>query len=132
MSIHISREIDEALGDGWVRRRLTGFADDLHFRWRFWEAGGCVAATQEMQVVLDVLQTLQFTVSDAKTVAMLRVAGGHSAQMRRRTLCKQDGQLCVKAGSRLIPYVSTHVYLGAKISYARYEDLNVQHRLLAA
>ena len=132
VSVYLLRSLDLVLREGWSKQHAVGFADDLHFRWRFDDVAGLHAALNEAGTVLSKLQQLRLKISVDKTVCLLRADGVQAPHaLRKITRQTKKGKMLRLNQDWELPLKKTHIYLGACISYENYEKQNMQHRLQA-
>ena len=77
------------------------------------------------------LEDMGFTLSRDKTVCLLKAEGVQVPHLMRkitRKRLKPKGTLLILDSRWTLPLQSSHVYVGAIISYGQYEQLNAQHR----
>ena len=132
ISYVIVHKIEAALGSGWCREHLVGFADDIHLRWEFTEAAQLHDALSQADQVLSLLESLGLTLNKEKSVCLLKIAGSQAPSLHRKLSRKteQGRQLHISERWQL-PWKAQHVYLGACISYGSFELENAQHRAKA-
>ena len=131
---------------GWVLRKLevgkslaeanTTYADDFIFNWVI---DGLPAADKAYQAVRSILRTLHehgLQVSGDKTVILLELKGKHSKKALKKYIVKTNRGRCLRfcyadqcVGLRI---VQSHIYLGVCISYKRFEQESVNHRMKIA
>ena len=131
LSVYLLHVFDGQLGMQWCREHLVGFADDVHFRWEFQDSAGLLQARQEAGSALSMLEDMGFTLCRDKTVCLLKAEGVQVPHLMRkitRKRLKPKGTLLILDSRWTLPLQSSHVYLGAIISYGQYEQLNAQHR----
>ena len=130
--IYVTHVMEQRLGHQWCKPHLIGFADDNLYRWSFEQLSDVQAAIREASIILQTLGELGLQVSKDKTVVLFKLAGSQSEACRRKVVCKIDGKVHLRLHPDLaIPIKAQHTYLGAIISFGRYEDLNADHRCQA-
>ena len=133
---------------GWLLRRLeetglvpvskagTVFADDAHFAWLIKTGSQLEAAYSGVRAVLNHLAAYNLKVSIDKTVMLVELRGSKAAALLKKyVIQKATGpHMRFKVGGEHmdIKIVSKHVYLGACISYRRFEQDTMQRRLALA
>ena len=136
-----------ALYSGYVLRRMdkeridvgktnTTYADDFHFSWTITSVAEFDKAYAAVKHVLQVLQQRGLSVSADKTVIILDIRGKHAKKTLRRYVVKTSKGRCirVKFGTQCLDLkiVASHVYLGIKISFRKFEMATAQHRMQLA
>ncbi|CAE7445631.1 unnamed protein product, partial [Symbiodinium microadriaticum] len=133
---------------GWLLRRLdetglvsvceagTMFADDAHFSWLIKSGSQLEQAYNGVRAVLNHLAAHKLKVSLDKTVILVELRGPKAAGLLKKyVITKPSGphmRFNVQGQHMDIKIVSKHVYLGACISYRRFEHDTVQRRLTLA
>ena len=65
-------------------------------------------------------------------MVLFKLAGSQATACRRKLVCKIDGKVHLRIQPDLtLPIKAQHTYLGAIISFGRFEDLNAAHRCQA-
>ncbi|CAE7237188.1 pol [Symbiodinium sp. CCMP2592] len=132
VSVYLLRHIDNALGLNWCQQHGVGFADDLHFRWRFEDVAGMQLALKQAGTVLQLLTDCGLIISKEKTVCLLRADGVQAPNAIKKVVRKtKQGKLLKLDVNWEMPLKKSHIYLGACISYENFESQNMQHRLQA-
>ena len=132
VSVYLLRALDNILQEGWCAQHATGFADDLHFRWRFDTVTGLHTALMQAGAVLSKLTQLRLRISTDKTVCLLRADGVQAPGALRKIICKtKQGRFLRLTTDWTLPLKKSHIYLGACISYEAFEVQNMHHRLQA-
>ncbi|CAE7214910.1 unnamed protein product [Symbiodinium sp. CCMP2592] len=132
VSVYVLRALDGVLSSGWSKQHTVGFADDLHFRWRFDDVAGLLTSLEQAGIVLSKLQQLKLKISVDKTVCLLRADGVQAPHALRKIIRKtKHGKLLRLDMNWEMPLKKSHIYLGACISYENFEKQNMLHRLQA-
>ena len=118
----------------WIKAHLITYADDLIALWQFASIADVYRMLDQITCILDTLQQVGMKINFEKTVILLRVAGRRVRFVRKRLLSQANGKqwLQIPKGNAMIdrlPIVPNHTYLGAKISYYKFEDQTLAHRL---
>ena len=137
-----------AIYSGWVLRRLeqqgqvqvtkagTAFADDLHFSWLVCSGAALENAYRSVKAVLVHLAEHRLQVSTAKTVILVELKGPKAAGILRKYLVeKKQGtymRFRIDHQNIDIKVVAQHVYLGACVSYRKFEQETVRRRIQLA
>ena len=113
--------------------RLICFADDLLLRWKIASIHDVHQAFTHIGQTLDVLESFQLVFNPKKTVILLRLEGSQAAKTGKLFLVKTNegtfAQIPRSNGTTLIPVVHQHTYLGCQLSYHRFEQLTINHRI---
>ncbi|CAE7560197.1 pol [Symbiodinium sp. CCMP2592] len=132
ISVYLLRHMDNTLGLNWCQQHGVGFADDLHFRWRFEDVAGMQLALKQAGTVLQLLTACGLIISKEKTVCLLRADGVQAPNAIKKVVRKtKQGKLLKLDMNWELPLKKSHIYLGACISYENFESQNMQHRLQA-
>ncbi|CAE7739597.1 pol, partial [Symbiodinium sp. CCMP2592] len=132
ISVYLLRRMDNTLGLNWCQQHGVGFADDLHFRWRFEDVAGMQLALKQAGTVLQLLTACGLIISKEKTVCLLRADGVQAPNAIKKVVRKtKQGKLLKLDMNWEMPLKKSHIYLGACISYENFESQNMQHRLQA-
>ena len=131
---YVLRHMDTAIID--VGKTNTTYADDFHFSWTITSMAEFDKAYAAIKHVLQVLQQRGLSISADKTVIILDIRGKYAKKALRRYVVKTSKGRCirVKLGSQCLDLkiVASHVYLGIKISFRKFEMETAQHRLQLA
>ena len=131
MFAYVLHVFDGQLGAQWCLDHLLGFADDIHMRWEFSDKAGLMQALKEAGQALSILERLGFQLSEDKTICLLKAEGvqaPHALRKITRKRLKPPGKLLVLNSRWTLPLKTSHVYLGAVISYGPFEFQNAVHR----
>ena len=131
MFVYVLHVFDGQLGAQWCLDHLLGFADDIHMRWEFSDKAGLMQALKEAGQALSILERLGFQLSEDKTICLLKAEGvqaPHALRKITRKRLKPPGKLLVLNSRWTLPLKTSHVYLGAVISYGPFEFQNAVHR----
>ena len=116
-----------------VRDTCTTYADDFHFAWTIRSARDLDQAYNAVRHVLQVLHRRGLRISSDKTVLVLDIRGRHAKKILRRYVVKTSRGRCMRFQFSDqcfdLKIVSSHVYLGAKISFRKFEMETAQHRM---
>ena len=116
-----------------VHRTCTGYADDLHFRWTILDGRSLEQAYAAIKHILAHLVRRGLTISQDKTVILLELQGPQAAKaLERYTVQKTEGRFfrfVLPERTILLKIVTSHVYLGATISFRKFEQETFKHRL---
>ena len=125
--------IRDVLGEDYMRACVTLFADDLLSSQTFSTRSEAMQCIHSIQVILTLLESMGMQINFDKTAVLLAASGPLHRKLRRRLIVKKQNKphvtLQVSGRTVLIPLVSSHTYLGTKISYRNAPELTVQHRL---
>ena len=114
----------------------TTYADDFHFGWTIDSVQSPYRAYQEATIVLRTLHEHGLQVSADKTVILLELRGKHSKKAMGKYIVKTHRGRCLRfcfANQRMdLRIVNSHVYLGACISFRKFEQESVNHRVKIA
>ena len=139
-----------ALYSGWLLRRTdhpdifsipkaaTVYADDQHYSWLIRNSSDLEYAYKAIKHVLQQLMHYGLCISVEKTVILLELKGSQAAKLSARyvvTTPQGPHMKFVINGQpmpMLIKLVPKHTYLGAVISYHRFESETFRHRLAIA
>ncbi|CAE7357226.1 unnamed protein product [Symbiodinium sp. CCMP2592] len=127
--IYLTHLLEQKFGSGWCRQHLVGYADDNLFKWTFRAKAEAAQAIAEAGDIVDLFEGHGLQVSKDKTAILLRLAGSQATALRNKITTKVEGKCHLKLGPELtLPIKSQHVYLGAIISFARFEEYTAAHR----
>ena len=153
--VHTKRGIHQGSGlspllwsihSGWVLRKLevgkslaetnTTYADDFIFNWVIDGLPAADKAYQEIRSTLLTLHEHGLQVSGDKTVILLELRGKHSKKALKKYIVKTSRGRCLRfcyADQRVdLKIVQSHIYLGVCISYKKFEQESVTHRMKIA
>ncbi|CAE7778052.1 unnamed protein product, partial [Symbiodinium sp. KB8] len=120
------------LGNDWCRQHQVGYADDNLFQWTFRSREEVTQAIHEAGIIIEVFEGHGLMVSKDKTAVLLRLAGPQATALRRKITKRVEGQSHLVLGPDLtLPLKAKHVYLGAIISFDRFEEYTADHRCQA-
>ena len=111
-----------------VRETNTSYADDLLFAWKLLSGRDLELAYEGMRQVLRGLKRRGLQVSVTKTVIILELLGPGAANHIKRYVVElpdKDGQFVkflIEGEAVYVQVVQQHVYLGACISYRKFEQ----------
>ena len=112
------------------------FADDVFGSWVFKSPEAFKKAIRAIGVLVHTLQQVGLQLSMEKTVVLLAIAGTSSPSLLSKYKAQIDNvphlQIPVGRDKLAFKIVSSHKYLGAKVSYRGFELLNLKHRLNTA
>ena len=130
--IYITYLLEQKLGSEWCRQRLVGYADDNLFKWTFHSKAEVAKALEEVEVIIDLFESQGLPVSKDKTAVLLRLSGSQADALRCQITRKVEGKchLFLRQGLTL-PIKAKHTYLGAVISFDRFEEYTAAHRCQA-
>ncbi|CAE7725435.1 unnamed protein product [Symbiodinium sp. CCMP2592] len=130
--VYLTHLLEQQLGVDWCRQRLIGYADDNLFKWTFHSREDVAAAISEATAIINLLEQQGLTVSKDKTAILLKLAGPQAEAYRRKIVVKHEGKHHLRLNQDLtLPVKAQHTYLGAIISFGRFEELNATHRCQA-
>ena len=119
-----------------VGKSNTTYADDFHFAWAVHSIPDFDKAYNAARHVLQSLHSRGLQISTDKTVIILDIRGKQAKKALRRYMVKtsqgkrirfQFGEQCLD-----LKIVTSHTYLGAKISFRKFEAETAQHRMQLA
>ena len=112
---------------------LTGYADDFHVKWTLNSPLDFRNACSQISRMLTDLESFGMQPAIDKTVILLRLKGKHASQLLREFVVKRGQQRFLslqRLNQRvLLPIKQSHLYLGIKIGYGRFERETVQYRM---
>ena len=112
------------------------FADDVFGSWLFRTPGEFRAALGAIGVLVQTLQKVGLTLSQDKTVMLLAAIGTSSTSLLQKVkrVIEQVPHLEIRVGMERMFFkmATSHVYLGAVITYRNFELLNLKNRLQKA
>ncbi|CAE7790745.1 unnamed protein product [Symbiodinium sp. CCMP2592] len=127
--IYLTHLREQKFGSDWCRQHLVGYADDNLFKWTFRAKAEVTQAIAEAGDIVALFEGHGLQVSKDKTAILLRLAGSQAAALRSKITTKVEGKCHLMLGPDLtLPVKSQHVYLGAIISFARFEEYTAAHR----
>ena len=115
----------------------TMYADDIFSAWALRRLSDLAPAVRAMGILIETLEQAGLSLSLEKTAALMCLRGG-AAQSQLAKVCRKDSDgnrvLQIRVFQRRIrvKVKTTHLYLGAQISYQHYELSNLQHRMQVA
>ncbi|CAE6930547.1 unnamed protein product, partial [Symbiodinium sp. CCMP2456] len=119
-----------------VSRANTSYADDMHYAWTILHGRDLEMAYNAMKHILAHLTRHGLTISQDKTVVVLELLGPQARKaLERYTVTKQGTRyfrFVVDQQVLLIKVLTQHVYLGAVISFRKFEQETFRHRLALA
>ncbi|CAE6942520.1 unnamed protein product [Symbiodinium sp. CCMP2592] len=114
----------------------TTYADDQHYAWQVRKGLDMENAYAAMKHILGSLRRFGLQISTDKTVILLDLRGQHAQRVLQRYLVDTPQGKCMKfvvhGEATYVRIVPHHVYLGAVISYNRFEHETLQHRMRLA
>ena len=133
----VLRRLEAKRGHDWVIKHLTIFADDIHGGWKFTSENEAGKAIGDIGVLLATLEEMKFRINYSKSAAMMTVAGARATQFQSKYVHRyKEGPFlrCMVsvADVKFLPMVSKTGYLGASISYHRFERDTIDRRVRAA
>ncbi|OLP75311.1 LINE-1 reverse transcriptase-like [Symbiodinium microadriaticum] len=130
--IYLTHLLEQRLGTEWCRQHQVGYADDNLFQWTFRNRDEVTQAIHEAGIIIDVFEGNGLLVSKDKTAILLRLAGPQATALRRKITKRVEGHCHLVLGPDLtLPLKAKHVYLGAIISFDRFEEYTADHRCQA-
>ena len=112
---------------------LTGYADDFHVKWVLHSPLDFRNACSQICRMLTDLEAFGMQPAIDKTVIILRLKGQKAPKLLKEFIVKRGQQrfLSLHRFSQrvLLPIKQSHLYLGVKIGYGRFERETVQYRL---
>ena len=130
--IYLTHLLEQRLGNDWCRQHQVGYADDNLFQWTFRSREEVTQAIHEAGIIIEVFEGHGLMVSKDKTAVLLRLAGPQATALRRKITKRVEGQSHLVLGPDLtLPLKAKHVYLGAIISFDRFEEYTADHRCQA-
>ena len=130
--VYLTHLLEQRLGTDWCRQHQVGSADDNLFQWTFHSRDEVTQAIHEAGVIIDVFEGNGLLVSKDKTAVLLRLAGPQATALRRKITKRVEGHSHLVLGPDLtLPIKTKHVYLGAVISFDRFEEYTADHRCQA-
>ncbi|CAE7330418.1 unnamed protein product, partial [Symbiodinium sp. CCMP2456] len=137
-----------SLYSGWVLKQMhsppildvstaaTTYADDQHYAWLIRKGQDLENAYQAMKHVFRCLLDNDMQISVDKTVILLELQGPQATKALARYVVQRPTgphmKFVIQGASMLIKLVTRHVYLGAVITYRRFEQESYRHRLKLA
>ncbi|CAE7936262.1 unnamed protein product, partial [Symbiodinium necroappetens] len=134
-----------ALYSGWLLRRMddpnllsvarsaTVYADDQHYSWIIRSSSDLEHAYKAIRHVLQQLRQHGLCISVDKTVILLELKGSLAAKLSARYVVHTEQgphmKFVIGGHTLLIKLVPKHTYLGAIISYHKFESETFRHRL---
>ena len=134
-----------ALYSGWLLRRMedpnllsvarsaTVYADDQHYSWIIRSSSDLEHAYKAIRHVLQQLRQHGLCISVDKTVILLELKGSLAAKLSARYVVHTEQgphmKFVLDGHTLLIKLVPQHTYLGAIISYHKYESATFKYRL---
>ena len=118
----------------WIEKHMLTYADDLLSKWMVQSKADMSNAVKQVGIILDVLEECGMKINLTKSVILLRLSGRQSRSLKKKLISKQGTQIGIffpraNGSQTFLPIVSTHGYLGIKISYHNFEEQTLQHRL---
>ena len=118
---------------GWILRHLLVYADDILGRWMLEKPEDLTTALTQIGMLLDLLEHHGLSISQEKTVLLLKLAGASSKSILKRLFVHQQGHRWIKIPRRgeptLLKVVDSHTYLGVKISFNTFEQQTLKYRM---
>ena len=112
------------------------FADDVFSSWLFKTPGEFKAALRSIGVLVQTLQRVGLALSQDKTVILLATTGTSAASILQKVKrnIEQAPHLEIRVGTERMFFkiASSHVYLGAVITYRNFELTNLKSRMQKA
>ncbi|CAE7285672.1 unnamed protein product, partial [Symbiodinium microadriaticum] len=134
-----------ALYSGWLLRRMdhpdilsipraaTVYADDQHYSWLIRSSSDLEHAYKAIRHVLQQLRQHGLCISVDKTVILLELKGSLATKLSARYVVHTEQgphmKFAIDGHTLLIKLVPQHTYLGAIISYHKFESATFKHRL---
>ena len=134
-----------ALYSGWLLRRMdhpdilsvpraaTVYADDQHYSWLIRSSSDLENAYKAIRHVLQQLRQHGLCISVDKTVILLELKGSLATKLSARYVVHTEQgphmKFVIDGHTLLIKLVPQHTYLGAIISYHKFESATFKHRL---
>ncbi|CAE7739424.1 unnamed protein product, partial [Symbiodinium sp. CCMP2456] len=119
-----------------VSKAATTYADDQHYAWLIRKGQDLENAYQAMKHVFRCLLDNDMQISVDKTVILLELQGPQATKALTRYVVQRPTgphmKFVIQGASMLIKLVTRHVYLGAVITYRRFEQESYRHRLKLA
>ena len=118
----------------WIQDHLTIYADDIHVGAVFYCLADLCMIQKIFGVLMFTLQSMDMCINQSKSVIILAMHGHQSRHMRRRFVSADSTGERFKIvmpdqSIQSIPIQSSAKYLGIIISYGRFEDDSLHHRL---
>ena len=131
------RLYQEALQQQNLSEGLTNiFADDVFGSWLFRTPQEFKAALRSIGVLVQTLQRVGLALSQDKTVILMATTGTSVASILQKVkrIIEQTPHLEIRVGAERMFFkiASSHVYLGAVITYRNFELMNLKSRLQKA
>ena len=125
MDLFLTR-LAELAGPNWVKEHVTLYADDIHIGCRFLNPAEFSMHLRHLGHALDVLESLQLTLSYTKSFVILAATGTNPRHTLKGVIQRHPTGASVvlprAAGTTLLPLRSKGVYLGVVMSYRTFEE----------
>ena len=120
----------------WVRDNVTMYADDFLGGWRFAETSHLDQAVEHIRAIVHVFSRHGMKLNRGKSKLLIQVRGRRAKRWLKGYVKRTpEGRVfCVKQGNEMwdFPIVDSVKYLGAVLSFGRYEDQTLELRLSMA
>eukprot|EP00435_Cladocopium_sp_Y103_P001309 s3830_g1.t1 len=124
------------VGLPWLLSNLTIFADDIHLAGAFANAAELRLTLTNFGHVLDTLEELQMHIQYSKSCLLFRADGTHSRHFHKEYVRHAETGTTfalTRASGQIVhfPVADRAKYLGVVMCYRQFEDLTLEHRLVA-
>ena len=135
-TIRLCKLINLRLGNHWMQKQSSIFADDKHF---YWSIGSCQdlhVGIQQLRHILVIIHELGMTVNFQKSLVVIMLKGRRAVSMMYKYTKWWNGGRCLilRTGDH-DTYIATKdsmTYLGTILSYQNFELQTAQHRAAQA
>ena len=135
-TIRLCKLINLRLGNHWMQKQSSIFADDKHF---YWSIGSCQdlhVGIQQLRHILVIIHELGMTVNFQKSLVVIMLKGRRAVSMMYKYTKWWNGGRCLilRTGDHdtYIPTKDSMTYLGTILSYQNFELQTAQHRAAQA
>ena len=127
ISVLLTHKLDEQLGTNWCQQHGVFFADDTRMRWNIESLQELGQACAQASKALGILESNGLVLSRERQSVYCALTA-HKRQLRCGRSCTRLKTKLQWSGEYLLPLQTTHVYLGAVVSYFDFEFQSAKHR----